>query len=262
MSGVLGILLGDNASGAADAAATTAFLARTSGLDATHTNAYKALINGLVSDGVFAKLDGLWMLATADATTSLLNLVSTSFNLTAVNSPSFTTDQGYSNSGFTKYLDTGITLNTGLSQYSQNSASLFGWNNSSAQSTGPILGGTNNKGDVFPRYTDDNCYATATPAGSNLAVASITDAKGLVVATRTASNVRVTYKNGSSIGSDSQASGAPTADPLWILGMGDGTLYWTGVALAAGIGSGLSAGDNTNLYNRLHTYLQTISGIA
>lgn len=42
----------------ADAAETTAFLARRSGLDAMHVAAYKALINGLMADGVFAKLDG------------------------------------------------------------------------------------------------------------------------------------------------------------------------------------------------------------
>jgi hypothetical protein len=43
---------------------TTAFLARTSGLSGTETLAYKALINGLVADGVWSLLDALWIFAT------------------------------------------------------------------------------------------------------------------------------------------------------------------------------------------------------
>ena len=42
----------------------SAFLARTSGLDTTHTNAFTTLINGLVSAGIWSKLDALWWLGT------------------------------------------------------------------------------------------------------------------------------------------------------------------------------------------------------
>src|SRR5260370_1748066 len=87
------------ASGGGDAAATTAFLARVvsngTTLDATHINAYKALINGLVNDGVFSKFDGLWVLATQDFPTAKLNLVSSSFTLTNNgNDPTFGADRG------------------------------------------------------------------------------------------------------------------------------------------------------------------------
>jgi hypothetical protein len=77
-----------------DAAETTAFLARTTGLDATHTNAYKALINGLVADGVFAKLDALYICAAQDLATARLNLVSSSFALVDTSAaPNFTADR-------------------------------------------------------------------------------------------------------------------------------------------------------------------------
>jgi len=70
------------------------FLNRTTGLDSKHINAYIALINGLVTDGVWPKLDVLYIFATKDATTALLNLVSSYYN--GVNhGATFTVDIGY-----------------------------------------------------------------------------------------------------------------------------------------------------------------------
>src|SRR6266404_3514163 len=71
-------------------AQSTAFLARTSGLDTTHTNAYNSLICGLVTNGVFSKFDFLYIYATQNSTTALLNLISTSFNSTVHGAPTFT----------------------------------------------------------------------------------------------------------------------------------------------------------------------------
>src|SRR2546430_1348992 len=72
-----------------------AFLARTSGLDGTHTTAYTDFINGLDTDSLFSKFDLIQIYATQDSTTALLNLVSTSFNATPLNSPTFTADRGF-----------------------------------------------------------------------------------------------------------------------------------------------------------------------
>ena len=78
----------------AAAGPAAAFLARTSGLNATHTNAYTALINGLVSDAIWAKLDVLYLFATQDQTTALLNLVSASFTAVIHGAPPFAADNG------------------------------------------------------------------------------------------------------------------------------------------------------------------------
>src|SRR5438105_2736087 len=65
---------------AADSAAATNLLARTTGLDAAHIAAYKALLNGLTADGIFNSdgtsnfLDALYIWATQDQTTADLNL--------------------------------------------------------------------------------------------------------------------------------------------------------------------------------------------
>src|SRR6266436_1867234 len=86
-----------SARGGGGGGGTTAsnFLARTSGLDATHITAYTDLLNGLDTDGLTSKLDVLHVYATQDSATALLNLVSTNFNGTAHGSPAFTADHGF-----------------------------------------------------------------------------------------------------------------------------------------------------------------------
>ena len=73
----------------ADSAAYTNFIARTSGLNDTHDDAYKALLNSLTDAGLFASdgtstvFDVLYIFKTQDATTANLNLVSSSIRLPA-----------------------------------------------------------------------------------------------------------------------------------------------------------------------------------
>src|SRR4051812_42354 len=66
--------------GVANCAASTTFLARTSGLNGTHTNAYNALICGMVADGTWcgSLFDAIYIFATQDSTTALLNLCAAS----------------------------------------------------------------------------------------------------------------------------------------------------------------------------------------
>ena len=62
-----------------------AYLARTVGGNEGGNGANIAtLIDGLVSDGVWAKLDALYVLAQQNQSDALLNLVGTSYGLTSV----------------------------------------------------------------------------------------------------------------------------------------------------------------------------------
>src|SRR4051812_41014056 len=99
----------------------SAFLARTSALDATHTAAYSALICGLVSDGIWTKFDVLHIYATQDDTTALLNLVSTSYTGTANGGITFTTDRGYTGTDLsaTKFISTNFVPNVGGTQHAR-----------------------------------------------------------------------------------------------------------------------------------------------
>lgn len=94
-----------------------------------------ALIKTLKQCGAWAKLDVLYILAAADAQSSLLNWVATSFNLTAVASPTFAADRGYTGNGSSMRLDTGFNPSTAGGKLSLNSVHLGLWRPGDAAGT-------------------------------------------------------------------------------------------------------------------------------
>lgn len=237
-------------------AEASAFLARTSGLDSTHRNAYIGLIDGLVNDGVWSKFDALWVLATQDETTALLNLCSTSYGLSKTNSPTFTADQGFAGDG-TNYLNNG-TAYSSLTQFTQNSAHVMLWDLTSGGSSGRAIGESStstNKVHIHPRYSDTNAYfrVNRTNAGAN---GNVANTKGCSLATRTDSTTVTGYKNGSWAAANvTDTSEVRSGQTLCIPEPGSPS---TDLIAAASVGGGLSATDASNLYSRLYTYLQAV----
>lgn len=247
---------------AADAAETTAFLARTSGLDATHTNAYKALINGLVSDGVWAKLDLLQIYATQDATTALLNLISTSYPATVSGSPTFTADGGYTTASG-KFVDTGFAFNAGVN-YTQNSACIFLWSGSNvaaSSSNKALATAVAFSGNTIlqPRNASDQIQIQVNDT-SPIGTPSNTDGSGFFCANRTSSTLKQAWKDGSQQGADMTRSSTTLQSANLQSGGNNATSSnaYAGIIRAIGAGGTLSAGDNANLYARLRTYMTAI----
>lgn len=251
----------------------SAFLARTSGLDATHTNAYTNLINGLVADAVWSKLDLLHIYATQNSTTALLNLVSTSYNGTANGSPTFTVDRGFTGTdgSATVYINTGFNAATASSpKFVQNSAHLSVWNvtnpgggmNGAAMGTATPSSGAGNL--IQPQSTTGNCALKANCNGQIDAIAG--SGTGHHVANRSGPNARDGYRNGVNI--QSITSGANSGS----IAVQNGNIYAIGhnnldtpVPVGSGfqlamisIGSSLSPTDVTFFYNRLRTYMTAV----
>lgn len=247
-----------------NATQTTAFLARTSGLNATHTNAYKAMIDGMVSDGVFQKLDVFYVHATQDSTTALLNLVSSSFTGTAHGSPTFTADRGFqgTSGSSTVYIDTGFNPSSAPSpNYTTNSAHIMGWPLTNAADTaccGASVSGVNSY--PIPRLSGDlfYCRINNAPGGSdNVANAS---SIGQFIVNRSGASATQGYKNGSSVLTPNVASNGNPNINLYTCGWNNaGTPDGYGQQMAAmSCGGSLSGTDVTNFYNRLRTYLTAV----
>lgn len=234
------------------------FLARTSGLNAAHTNAYRDLINGLVADNVWALLDALYILATADSTTALLNLVSTSFPLTVTGTPTFTADAGYSSgTPATNNLSTGFNPTTASSpKFTQNSASMFVWRLTAAANTQSVINATTDSliNAIFPRYTDDKTYINLNSSSDDVTGIATATGIGMTGATRVVSTGYDYYRDASVTRSRVNTSGASHNSNLRIMPGPE--------CAAAGIGGGLTATQYGNLYNRVHIYMQTIAGAA
>jgi len=253
--------------GGATCAAATAFLARTSGLNATHTAAYIALICGLVADGIWVQLDMLHIYATQDSTTALLNLVSTSYNGTAHGSPTFTTDRGFTgvNGSNTVYIDTGFNASTATSpKFVRDSAHLSVWGaTDTGMSTQHAIGendATDGTSIVTPRYSDGSSYFGVNSGVSYLTVTNAT-AQGHYIANRDTSTTIQGYKNGSLFGSQTLVNSLPVANRnIYTIGFNfQGSAFGSNIQAAeASIGSSLSATDVTNFYNRLRTYMTAV----
>jgi len=85
-------------------------------------------IGALYAASVWTKIDVMWVLAAHDEQFGRLNWKSPStFTLTAVNSPTFTTDRGFAGNGSTSYLDTGWDAATNGSQYTRDNAHVMSY---------------------------------------------------------------------------------------------------------------------------------------
>jgi len=84
------------------------------------------LISSLVGAGVWSKLDMLQVYAADAQANALLNWVSTSYNASAVSSPTFTADRGFTGNGSSSYLDTGYNASL-ASGWTQNSHTFGRW---------------------------------------------------------------------------------------------------------------------------------------
>lgn len=248
----------------------TNFLARTSGLDTTHVNAYTALINGLVADGIWYKLDVLHIYATQDTATAQLNLVSSSYPATLNGSPTFTVDRGYTGSegSTTVYINTSFNPTTAPSpKYTQNSAHLSVWNLTSGTNTAASMGTANASGIVGgtgvnvvqTRYPDNISYwRINVPAGGQSA--NVGSSVGHYHGNRSGASAWQAYRNGASATSGSDASIAINNMDIYAIGYHatTGAVGCGQQQAAISIGSSLNGTEALAFYNRLRTYMTAV----
>lgn len=93
-------------------------------------------IGALYAASVWTKMDVMWVLAAHDEQFGRLNWKSPStFTLTAVNSPTFTTDRGFAGNGSTSYLDTGWDWATNGVGYTQNDCHISAYQRTNGANT-------------------------------------------------------------------------------------------------------------------------------
>ena len=250
--------------GAGGGAEAAAFLARTTGLDALHVSAYISLIDGLVADAIWSKLDVLYIFATQNRTTALLNLVSTDYNGTEVSAPTFTIDRGYTGTFGPKTITIGFNPTTAVSpEFTRNSAHTMGWSvtDVGVQGTG-LLGYSisGNEAAIIPRYTDGNAYfRTNSSATAGQAVPS---SQGFFLGNRSSATAVQGYRNGSLImnhtSSDNSVPVQNATMAMLGLNINGNVQECLHQLAAASIGSSLSGTDVGNYYNRLRAYMTAV----
>jgi hypothetical protein len=223
-----------------------------------------------VTDGIWAKLDVFYIFATADSTTALLNLVSTSYSGIANGSPTFTTDRGFTGTmgSSTIYINTQWDPVTVPSRvFAQDSAHISVWTVTHVTNTGGNGGNlgqviAGNQSVIFTRFADGNTYPRVTAQGTE---AGFVDADGIghYIANRTSGTTLLGYKNGTQTLSVASTSAPVTLNNNFIVLAYDD--FSTGATAGSGsqtagasIGGGLTGTDATNFYNRLRTYMTAV----
>jgi len=236
-------------------AATTAWAAAVVTAGGTVSTTRKGLVDDLIAglkvDGIWAKLDRLWLLAAENETSALLDLKALG-QATKVNSPVFTANLGYDVFERGGY---GITLGYNLSanavNYSQNSAHAGIWVTNTLlglqNDAGIIDDGTGAVLQLVPKATDNNFYGRMHEASSGgIAIGSYF---GWLVGNRSGASVVRHYFNGTDFGGNTVASN--TVPSL-------GTKLSYRSYAAASLGGSLTATEQTNFYSRLRTYMTSV----
>ena len=247
-------------------AEATTFLARTSGLSGTETSAYTTMICGMVTDGVWTKLDAFYIFATNTTTTANHNLISTSFGLTqVVGALTFTADRGYTGIAG-RALDTNLVL-TAATKYTLNSAASGGYvlTNRTANGAAVLFGVTDATRYDFMRTHNASGNAEFDVNSATFSAAASTTSQGSWFANRSAASgagALTLYRNGSSFSATSVAStGVPTTQTIWISALNNnGVLNSSGTDEIAAfwVGGGFNATDVANFSSRVNTYMAAL----
>lgn len=244
-----------------DSAEVQAFFARLSSEPTTERKAaYRALINTLVSAGVWSKLDVLHLLAAADQATAFTNLVSADYTATKDADAPFTIDRGLTGidvAASTLGLDTHFNPTEAGGHYAQNSATVCAWSDYVVgQSRALVFAGDPfvawDKLVMYP-YQNNGLGLNLINANSESGFNQTTDGGGLQCLTRTGSAGWAVHQRGLNRGTQTRASvGIPDIDIRFI---GSG---FAGHVMATVIGGGLSDAEHLALSNAIEAYLDEV----
>jgi hypothetical protein len=241
-------------------------------LPTSPSSARKAVINNLIKvlkaansvhtgKSVWDSLDALILCAATSAGNGLINLKGNFSNGTAINSPAFTVDRGFT-SNSNGYIDTNFNPSINGTNYKQNDACFFIYlNTNQVNSTYEWHGNYSSGGTIRtligrPNGADEN-YRLAVNSGlSNFG--STDRLTGLYTAVRDSSSHQCLYVgNTLKLDASTSSSTGLLNSNLYILCYANGFFENDRVA-AYGFGAGLTAADVAVLNNIITNYLTSI----
>lgn len=183
-----------------DSASCAIFAAFTTPPDTTRKGVINTAVLALKSCGTWTKMGFAYVTAAADSQAARINWITPgTATLTAINSPTFTADQGFNSDGSTSYLDVGAAPGT-FSPLAQDDAHIAGWMTGTGNTTLPV--GRQNSSGVYA-LNIGNATGLATTwriSATTLGIASDGTLTYWLIS-RTGATTTQAYKVGSAIGS-------------------------------------------------------------
>jgi hypothetical protein len=247
--------------------AVTLFAAMATDPGATRKGLYNDLILGLKNDGLWTKIDVLYVFAAHEAATALLNIKQPgTFNATVAGATStHTVDKGYTFTSF-GHLTSNYNPATAGGAWTLDSAHMYGYVNQTTDETAnlmPIVGtSTTASTGTWLHHRDGSSRIAARINSATTSWGTGTDHVatriGGSAATRTAAGATGHYRDGVSVATDNDASSAIQSETIWVGRYINNYNYNDRIA-AVSMGGGLNATDALNLHTRIHTFLAAIN---
>jgi hypothetical protein len=262
MTGIMQILAAGGAAYSAEAEAL--FAAMTVQPDTTRKGVIDTFIKTMIADGIWAKLDVLWVLRAHDAQAGRLNWKTpASFALTAVNSPTFTVDRGYTGDASTKYLNTNWNYAVNAVISTLNSASIGVYqtpNIGTAGADGSIMAFGGQQLFIRARVASDKIDSRLNGTPQVDSTSAPASRFGLTAVNRADANDITFYRNGVTQGTVAQPSGSPGTGVSLILCYNGSSglspqLHNDNQTGLAWVGASLTAGEHAAFDTAFDTYI-------
>jgi hypothetical protein len=230
----------------------TNYLVRTTGGNAGgNASAITSLICGLVNDGVWSRLDALYVFAQQNSHDAHLNLVSSSHNLPA-STETFNKYKGLSGFNVAGHgLDSGITATGG--HLDIRNGSLSAWSYDVPDNAAAQIGNSTATGVTYLFASFSGQFYCNISGGSDTVVPA-PGTPGLYACERSSDISTDLYKDGSSLGTSSGTNFYDSGVSLRVGGRQDGYPV-IGILSEASIGGALGAAGQAALSARMHTYM-------
>lgn len=240
--------------GTLDPATLTLVSAMTTVPIAARTAVIDTLVRALKTAGVWPLLDGLWMFAADSAQAALLDWLQTGSHnsATAVSSPTFTQDRGYTGNGSSSYIDTNKVLNV-LGHFQQQQGFIAAGVRTTG--TNAVIGTTSN--DLYLKHYASNTMVTAVNSLTAFTTAN-TDTTGRFMAERTTFANVYNYRNNALLGSVGSVNcTAILAENLYALKTGSATFSTAQISYLA-IGAALDTPKKAAFDAAVAAYLTSV----
>ncbi len=245
-------------------AATLAWVAAVgaANVTATRKDLIDNLIVGLKGDGIFSKLDRLWLFAAENTASALRDLVGTNL---ATSTAAFQIDRGYTGDGSSTFVDT--TFIPPGTNYLQDSASIGIWAVTVGTGPGGQLHGWRSAGNVSGGHVSVHFNGTteldgcANTAGAAQQSATATPTK-FGMANRSGTNAVQLYSDGTQTGTDTPASDVLTGAVSFYVCARNSNGAFNSPSdeqiACASMGGSLTSAEAGNLWTRLRTYMTAV----
>lgn len=252
-----------------NAEAATLVAAMSSAPDDTRKGQIDTCIGAIKTAGAWTKLDCLWLWAGHDSQAGLLDWKRLS-DATAVNSPTFTTDRGFTGDGSTSYINTNFTPSTDGVNYTLNSACMGAYLNAGTDTavSGPnSIGAASGGGTINARVEP---WRSSTPGstvrarvndGTATTVGTVATRFGLTAVNRSGASAVQIYRNGASIGTSTAASSNVPSIDVYALGFNNGGALGganDNRIAAAFVGGSLTSTEHADLFTAIEAYLDAV----